>query len=136
MAHQHRIIRSSAATPATPSSTPHSPLPTPRSIDLPLIIRDSHADFITTDRGNRKQGRVFSQRRNLGNAASHPSTFYIEFPADSEQFHEIDANRVCSTLGDSSARSPFSRAEVARIMELSRPAMDFTSLLTASRPTR
>lgn len=130
MAHMHRIIKDAPMhiDEFRSSSTPHS-------IDTPLIIRDSHADFITMDQGVRKQGRVFSQRRHLGNSASHPSTFYVEFPAESEQFYEIDANRVCSTLGDSSARSPFSRAEVARIMELTRhEAMDFTKLLTASRP--
>ena len=109
------------------------PIPTPDP-ELPLIVHDRPADFIRTHDGRRKLGRVFSQRRNLDLAVNHPTVFYVEFPASSASFSEISATKLTAILGESSAKGPFTRSEIARILERAQSPIPFQQLLDASRP--
>jgi hypothetical protein len=77
---------------------------------------------------------VYSQRRNLENASSHPTVFYVEFPADSQSFQEIDANRLVRIIGDSAVRNAYSRLEVARLIDSIPATTDFTQFLQTCRP--
>ncbi len=146
MAHQHRILRPLAAptiitgqggdestTLSRYISKVGQDRPAP-DITLPLINRDASAEFVKPLDGRRQLGRVFSQHRTPADKRSHPTVFYVEFPADSSDFHEINGNTLVASIGDSAARGPFSRAEIAKVMELVRTDTDFLKLLKSCRP--
>jgi hypothetical protein len=102
--------------------------------DLPLLVPDRPADFIRFHDDCRQLGHVFSQRRNLSLAVNHPICFYVEFPGGSANFFEISATKLCGIIGDSSATGPFSRMEVAHILERMITSIPFPQLLAASHP--
>lgn len=126
MAHMHTILKQSDPPRALPFASPDP--------ELPLIVRTTPAEFIRSTHGIRQLGRVFSQRRNLDLAVNHPTVFYVEFPANSASFSEISATKLAAILGDNSSKGPFTRMEIARILERADSPVPFQQLLDASRP--
>lgn len=108
-----------------------STLPDPT---LPLLNRDNPAEFVKSLDARRQLGRVYSQCRNLGNASNHPTVFYVEFPAESGSFFELDASRLVRTLGNASGHGPFTRREVARFIDAIPTEFNLSQFLHACRP--
>ncbi|RYD39465.1 MAG: hypothetical protein EOP85_15895 [Verrucomicrobiaceae bacterium] len=100
------------------------------SIDTPLLSRSHHADFSV---GNR-DGRIYPQHRTITDHRDHPHGFYVEFPAGSEQFHEIHAPKLASLAGlDAAPGYAYTTHDCARLIRFIRD-MPVSMILRNARP--
>lgn len=143
MAHQHRITKGAKIMAPTPDKPirgkalasslddpqPSYPLATPDPL-LPLLDPHAPVDFAH----QRIAGRVFGQLLRPGEKTSHPTDFYVEFPAHSGQFSAINIRKLVGILGEVTAVRSFTRTDVARVLSSARPGFEFEKLLRASRP--
>lgn len=80
----------------------------------------------------KQSGTVIPQRAEAGSSRLHPRWFYAQFPAkDSAPFHQIDASRLASALGDGSARKTFSARDVALMLSSCPSSMDVGALISS-----
>lgn len=124
MAHQH-VIR-----------IPHSPTPLPKSIDLPLLSRSTYATFHRKENSSRHTGRVYPQSRTKDDSRHHPTGFYVEWPATSEDFREIHAPTLAAITGHAAPHGHcFTPSEVAALIAAMH-TIPVPQLLHACQPRR
>lgn len=119
--------------PAKPAKPKHPvkpldhPLPDPF---LPLIVKDASSAFTLA---NGQQGRVHPQRMDKDNSAHHRFLFYVEFPAASADYRQIDIRRILAIHGLKAPSHGMRHAETAMTLA-SIPAALFPQILKAAAP--
>ncbi len=104
------------------------------SIDTPLLSRSTHASFSRKTGLGTHGGRVYPQRKTKDDARHHPTGFYVEWPADSEDFREIHAPTLASISGHQApAHHIFTPMEVAALIAAMH-TIPVPQLLHACRP--
>jgi hypothetical protein len=102
--------------------------------DLPLIRMDASQPFAARmPDGKLHGGRIHPQRLNKDTATSHPSLFYVEFPAASANYYEVSIPKLTRILGEGSGES-FTLTQAARILSSIPRRHHFLNLITIARP--
>jgi len=133
MAHQHTILASPREPRTAPAPAPAVPVPAVPDFELPLLDNRAPAYFSRKIGATRRQGRVFHQFREPGSTAVHPTTFYVEWPADSGAWHELHAPRLARIIGDGGgSASSWDTARVAGLISQAPASAPLPALFTAS----